>query len=214
VGSTDQAQIARNTLHTHRVVADVFIAAEGRPFTIDEHNWTLFLGDNGTPSSKVIIEAVRNYVSPRAGELLFVHCKLPIVKYSSALKGAAILSSYETLCHLLLTEEQFHHHQANIFRDVARLMREKSRSEASLLFQEFRSRPGSLPKFSQDISTSISRLKAAISKRLDETQEHLGLSLAPHPLNFAFTAFALCRSRPGERDTPHPRAGAFAAKSE
>jgi len=170
--STEEGLRARNTMH-NRVVADAFIPAGGRPSTINEDNWRLFLLPNGEPSAKLIVEGANLFVTPGARQLLFNHCKLPIVKDSSANKCGVICSSYEIMSSMLLSEDEFSEHKEQIVNDVLQRLRQLARREAELLFAEFNELPGALPHFSERISNAINNATDAIADALTQDPQHL-----------------------------------------
>jgi len=170
--STEDGLRARNTMH-NRVVADAFIPAGGRPSTINEDNWRSFLLPSGEPSAKLIVEGANLFVTPGARHLLFNHCKLPIVKDSSANKCGVICSSYEIMSSMLLSESEFSDHKEAIVKDVLERLRQLARREAELLFSEFHRLPGALPHFSERISNTINSATDAIAESLTQVPRHL-----------------------------------------
>ena len=53
---------ARNSM-PFRVHSDVFIAAGGRPHSMNDSNWRQYFSDSGVPSSRLILEGCSNFVS-------------------------------------------------------------------------------------------------------------------------------------------------------
>jgi len=168
--STEEGATMRNTMH-NRLKADVFVPAGGRPNTIHEGNWQLFLDPTtGKPSSPLIVEGANMFITPEARQLLFDKAGVLIVKDSSANKCGVITSSFEICASMLLGEEEFLAIKDEVVQDVLRRLRELAGLEARLLFREYRNYPGALPHFSERISTSINRAYAAIRKKLADVQ--------------------------------------------
>ena len=97
--------LLRNTMH-NRVVADAFVPCGGRPETIHGHNWREFLSEDGTPSSKLIVEGANLFLTPEARERLSAE-GVTIIKDSSANKCGVICSSLEVAACMLLEEDDF-----------------------------------------------------------------------------------------------------------
>lgn len=157
----------RNTLH-NRVVADAFIPAGGRPKTIHGDNWKLFLGSDGTPSSKVIIEGANLFLTPEARKCLGEKGVL-VVKDSSANKCGVICSSFEISASMILSEDEFLEVKPRFVAEVLEKLRGLAKQEADLLFREYARSPGTLlPELSVRVSKVINRAADAIESRLDE----------------------------------------------
>merc|ERR1712060_194438 len=168
--STEEGAKMRNTMH-NRVKADVFVPAGGRPNTIHEGNWELFLDPStGKPSSPLIVEGANIFTTPGARQLLFDKAGVRIVKDSSANKCGVITSSFEICASMLLSEEEFLAIKDEVVEDVLKRLRELARLEAELMFREYQNYPGALPHFSMRISKSINRAYAAIRKKLADMQ--------------------------------------------
>jgi len=168
--SSEEGAKMRNTMH-NRVKADVFVPAGGRPNTIHEGNWELFLDPStGKPSSPLIVEGANIFTTPGARQLLFDKAGVRIVKDSSANKCGVITSSFEICASMLLSEEEFLAIKDEVVQDVLQRLRELAGLEARLLFREYRNYPGALPDFSERISKSINRAYGAIRKKLADVQ--------------------------------------------
>ncbi len=150
----------------HKVVADVFIPAGGRPRTLNKANWKDFLLPSGEPSSKAIVEGANLYLTPDARSELEKKGVL-IIKDSSANKGGVICSSLEVLAGLILTEEEFIREKPNIMPEVLAFIEEKASLEANLLLSAKGSRP--LTEVSDLISKKINTFTYQILDYL-ETQ--------------------------------------------
>eukprot|EP00937_MAST-01D_sp_MAST-1D-sp2_P002224 g2224.t1 len=167
---TPEGARARNSMH-NRVVADVFVPAGGRPATINELNCSDFLLEDGTPSSKLIVEGANLFVTPPARQWLFDNGGVIIVKDSSANKCGVITSSFEIMASMMLEPEEFLKDKAAIVDDTLERLRSLARVEAELLFREFERDPHTaLPPTSQRISQCITRVHDAISLALESLQ--------------------------------------------
>ena len=158
--------VQRDSMH-HRVYADAFIPAGGRPRTMDESNWKRYLSDSGQPMSKVLVEGANLFVTPEARERL-MEAGLLIVKDSSANKCGVICSSFEILASMLLTEDEFLERKEAFVRQVIERLRHLARREALLLFEEHRLKPSrSLQELSVEISTVMTRVADELMKEQD-----------------------------------------------
>uniref|UniRef100_A0A6U5DND6 Glutamate/phenylalanine/leucine/valine/L-tryptophan dehydrogenase C-terminal domain-containing protein n=1 Tax=Corethron hystrix TaxID=216773 RepID=A0A6U5DND6_9STRA len=157
----------RNTMH-NRLEADAFIPAGGRPSTINMSNWKNFLKDDGTPSSRLIVEGANLFITEDARQSLFDEGGVVIVKDSSANKCGVITSSFEICAAMLLDEDEFLLNKDAIVSEVLVKLRELARLEAELLFREIPFHPGiSLPQTSQLVSAAMNMAKDAIIAALD-----------------------------------------------
>lgn len=161
---------ARNTMH-NRLVADAFLPCGGRPNTIDITNYRQFLQADGTPSSRLIVEGANLFVTNEAREALFQDAGVAIVKDSSANKGGVITSSYEICAAMLLSEDEFYMNKEQIVSEVLEKLRGLAKMEALLLFREFESYEGSLPKVSSSISNCINVTTDAVAVELDKLSD-------------------------------------------
>jgi len=160
VSSADELQL-RNTLH-NRLKADVFIPAGGRPNTININNYDKYFLDDGTPSAPLIVEAANIFTTPEARKE-FGDRGIKIVKDSSANKAGVCCSSYEIVSSMLLSKDEFLADKEDIVADVLDKLRQSARTEAELLFREYRSNPSyQLPYYSQAISGAINRATDAV----------------------------------------------------
>jgi glutamate dehydrogenase len=173
---TEEGVKARNSMH-NRLVADAFVPCGGRPNTIDVNNYKQFIQQDGTPTSKLIVEGANLFVTAEARQKLFDEAGVCIVKDSSANKGGVITSSYEICAAMLLSEEEFFEHKDAIVEEVLVKLRGLAKLEAELLFRESELYGESLPKVSQIISNAINAASDALSSALDtlslEDQEQL-----------------------------------------
>jgi len=155
----------RNTMH-NRIEADAFIPAGGRPATIDAENCRNFLKEDGTPSSKLIVEGANLFITPEARDKLFEEAGVLIVKDSSANKCGVICSSYEIAAAMLMSEEEFLENKEEVVADVLVKLRQFAHTEAELIFREYKNYPGSLPYFSALISETINNTTDAVRDEL------------------------------------------------
>lgn len=156
----------RSDMH-NRVVSDAFVPAGGRPATINGSNWKRFIGRNGQPSSKVIVEGANLFLTYEARHELD-RAGVLIVKDSSANKCGVICSSYEVLAGLLITEEEFLSIKSEYVTEVIHRLRELAGLEANILFEERQRRP-LVPVFElgMRLSHEINRLNDALARDYD-----------------------------------------------
>ena len=156
----------RNTLHD-RIHADAFLPCGGRPATIHGGNWKNFLKDDGTPSSKVIVEGANLFLTPDARRELSNAGTL-ILKDSSANKCGVICSSFEVGACMLLNTEQFMKIKETFVEQVLIRLRDLARAEAELLARLHQHHPHlPLPEMSIRISKMMSRTADSIIKHWD-----------------------------------------------
>jgi glutamate dehydrogenase len=163
---TEEGIKARNTMH-NRLVCDAFLPCGGRPNTIDADNYKNFICEDGTPSSKLIVEGANLFVNAEARQKLYEDAGVMIVKDSSANKGGVIVSSYEICAAMLATEDEFFEHKEAIVKEVLAKLRGYAKLEAELLFTEADIYGESLPEVSQIISDAINSATDALSVALD-----------------------------------------------
>lgn len=160
--STQEGVRARNSMH-NRVKSDLFIPAGGRPNTINENNWQQFVGEDGKPSSPLIVEGANLFITPEARQLLFDEAGVVIVKDSSANKCGVVCSSYEILASMLLETDEFLKVKPELVQDVVDKLRSLAKVEAQLLFREYKKNPhAALPPSSERISRAIIRVHDAV----------------------------------------------------
>lgn len=141
------------------VKADLFIPAGGRPETIDGQNWQSFLGENGVPSSGIIIEGANSYITPEARVQLQKN-GVVLMRDASANKCGVISSSYEIIANLLLTEREFMEQKERYAGDVLAILEKRAADEARLILRRRRESGGTLlfSEISETISQNINRL--------------------------------------------------------
>jgi glutamate dehydrogenase len=140
--------------YLHKVKTDVFIPAGGRPRTLNGQNYTDFLDDTGTPTSKAIIEGANLYLTADARTALEKKGVL-IIKDSSANKGGVICSSLEVSIGLILSEEEFLELKSELMVEILAHIEEKALLEANLLLKTYTETKKPLTEISDLISKKI-----------------------------------------------------------
>ncbi len=167
VPATDRpGELLRNDLH-NTIAADVFLPCGGRPYTIDDHNWSRFLHD-GKPSAKTMVEGANIFLTPGARKHL-EDAGLLVIKDSSANKGGVICSSYEVLAGLVCEDAEFLAMKPVYVKEVVGIIRARADAEAKALFSAWRRRGGSvrLSDLSQQLSSEINRVSGAIEPLIE-----------------------------------------------
>jgi glutamate dehydrogenase len=136
------------------IPAHLFIPAGGRPETIDGKNWKRFLGPDGKPSAKVIVEGANSFITPEARTKL-QEAGAVVLRDASANKCGVISSSYEIIANLLLEEEEFLSHKEAYVKDVLATLVRRAGDEAALIFRRHREALGA--KSYTEISDALSR---------------------------------------------------------
>ena len=122
------------------VPADLFLPAGGRPETVDGTNWQRFLGPDGSPTARVIVEGANSFLTPEARTRLQER-GVVILRDASANKCGVISSSYEIIGNLLMTEKEFLAHKEEYVRDVLAILEKRAGDEAELIFRRKREDP-------------------------------------------------------------------------
>lgn len=167
--NTVEGASRRNTMH-FRVKSDIFVPGGGRPNTINGDNWQQFIGEDGKPTSPLIVEGANLFLTPEARKNLFEKANVAIVKDSSANKCGVITSSCEVAASMLLTKAEFMAIKPELVSDVLERLRYLARMEGELLFREYKNYPGALPHFSERISLAIATVTDAITDKLADVQ--------------------------------------------
>jgi glutamate dehydrogenase len=153
---------ARNTLH-NRIQSDVFVPAGGRPGTINRKNAEKFLGADGAPSSRLIVEGANLFLTYDAREFLMQKGVL-IVKDSSANKCGVICSSYEIIAGMMLSDSEFLEIKESFVSEVLDRLRKFAMFEAKTLFREYYfKRDRDLSHVSMVLSSEIIRITDLIA---------------------------------------------------
>jgi glutamate dehydrogenase len=160
----------RNELHA-TVEADIFIPGGGRPYTVNEKNWDLFLKD-GRPTVKAVVEGANIFFTPASRKKLQEHGIL-MIKDSSANKTGVICSSYEIIASLTLSEQEFLEIKTTYVSQIIEILRLKADLEAKLLFREYlrSGKRRTLVELSMDISREINEVTDVL---LDELTKREG----------------------------------------
>ena len=163
----------RNNLH-FVAKADVFIPAGGRPYTVNEKNWTHFIGSDGKPTCRAVVEGANIFFSSDARSELQTKGILNI-KDSSANKTGVICSSFEIIASLTLSTEEFLAIKDIYVQQVIEILRQKADQEAKLLFQEYALQGGrkTLVELSMAISRQINDVTDIILENLTANQEEV-----------------------------------------
>jgi glutamate dehydrogenase len=144
--------------NVHQVNADIFIPGGGRPRTLNENNHKDFLDETGKPTARAIIEGANLYVTPWARRAL-EKLGVIIIKDSSANKGGVTCSSFEVLCSLALSEEEFLIEKPTIVAEILEIIKDRSREEARLMLKAHRETGAFLTDISEWISERINMYK-------------------------------------------------------
>jgi glutamate dehydrogenase len=144
--------------NVHRVKADMFIPGGGRPRTLNENNIKDYLDEAGKPTSKAIVEGANLYLTPWARRSL-EKMDVLIIKDSSANKGGVTCSSFEVLCSLVLSEEEFIKEKPTIVAEILEIIKERSREEARLMLKTHSETQALLTDISEWISERINMYK-------------------------------------------------------
>ncbi len=146
-----------NHLFRHNVLqtkADIFIPGGGRPRTLNDYNYKDFLDGTGKPTSKAIVEGANLYLTPWARRAL-EKLGVIIIKDSSANKGGVICSSFEVLCGLTLSEEEFIKEKPVLMKEILGSIAARAKDEATLLLNTHKETSAYLTDISEWISERI-----------------------------------------------------------
>jgi len=159
------------------VPADLFIPAGGRPETIDAASWRRFLGPDGAPTARVVVEGANSFITPEARVQLQKQGVI-IMRDASANKCGVISSSYEIIANLLLSEREFLEHKERYVADVLRILEQRAEDEARLILRR-RQEPG-CAQLHTEISDAISQeINARYARLFRYFQANPGLCLKP-----------------------------------
>ena len=161
----------RNTLFSD-VEADIFIPAGGRPYTLNDKNWSQFLNSKGNPTAKGVVEGANIFFTEKAREELQKKGLL-MFKDSSANKCGVICSSFEILASLILSPEEFLAIKPAYVEQVITKLRSWAGLEAKLLLKEFKERGGNtnLVDLSKELSMVINRVTDLVASNLEQLSE-------------------------------------------
>lgn len=167
---TNQNIRIRNELVAKKY-ADVFVPAGGRPYTVNDKNWKMFLDDQGKPSLRAVVEGANIFFTPGARKKLQGE-GIYIIKDSSANKCGVICSSYEILACLTLTSKEFRKVKDEYVAEVLDILRVKADLEAKLLIKCHMESGGekSLVDLSMQISKEINMVNDCIQEEIEKNR--------------------------------------------
>lgn len=173
--------------NVHRTITDIFIPSGGRPRTLNENNYQEFLDATGKPTSKLIVEGANLYLTPGARTEL-ENLGVLILKDSSANKGGVITSSFEVLCGLALSDEEFVKEKTALVREILDRVKLCASNEARLLLRSHQKTGRPLTEISDFISQKMNYFTYELLNHLDP----LPLSADPSdPLIRCFLSYCL-----------------------
>jgi glutamate dehydrogenase len=117
-----------------KVPADIFIPAGGRPRTIQQANVHDFCDEHGVPTARAIVEGANLYLTAEARHSLEQKGVI-IIKDSSANKGGVVCSSFEVLCGLVLTDEEFLESKKQIVEQILDFIESIAKKETRLILK-------------------------------------------------------------------------------
>ncbi len=162
----DAEKMYKNFLH--QVKADVFIPAGGRPYALNEHTIQSFYLPSKQPSVKIIVEGANLYLSQSSRKTLEDDGVI-IIKDSTANKGGVICSSYEVLCCLVLSKEEFLEHKSQIIEQIKEKIVACMLLEVSCILNTHERTKKHCSEISDKISEDIQKLrKECIDSLLDQ----------------------------------------------
>ncbi len=164
LSGSDMNYMLRHSLH--RIPADIFIPAGGRPRTLNASNYQDFLDDRGQPTSRAIVEGANLYLTDKARRKL-EELGVLIIKDSSANKGGVICSSYEVMSGLVLSDEEFLENKHTIVEQVLARLRKAALDEAQLMLRTYDTTGMYLTDISDQISDRINHFTYEILDYLD-----------------------------------------------
>jgi len=165
----------RNTFHLNPLLkADLFVPCGGRPNSINIQNWKQLLDDNGTPRFKYIVEGANLFLTQQA-RLALEEKGVIIFKDASANKGGVTSSSLEVLASLALTDKEYQQHlvvkngktpefRKNYVNDVLDIVRENSRLEFEVLWNENKKSKTPLAILTDQLSDKINKVSDSIHR--------------------------------------------------
>lgn len=185
ISGSDMNHLLRHNVHQTKT--DVFIPSGGRPRTLNQANIEDFLDETGVPTSRLIIEGANLYLTPQARRFLEENGVL-IIKDSSANKTGVICSSFEILCGLVLSDEEFISNKTQLVSEILERLKLCASNEANLLLRTLKEEGGYLTDISDLISKRINQFTYELLDFLDEIE----LSKSPDdPLMRRFLRYCL-----------------------
>lgn len=167
LSTSDMNYLLRNNVHS--VQADIFLPCGGRPRTLNESNYVDFLDDKDNPTSRAIVEGANLYLTnPARQKLEELGCL--IVKDASANKCGVICSSYEVMCSLVLSDQEFIDYKETLVEQVLERLKTAALNEARLLIRTFKDSSTPLTVVSEKISRRINYFCYELLDNLDKIQ--------------------------------------------
>jgi len=164
LSGSEMNHILRNTVNATK--ADLFLPAGGRPRTLDETNVKDFLDETGKPTARGIVEGANLYLTPKARRAL-EKLGVLIIQDSSANKTGVICSSFEVLCGLALSDEEFMANKQILIAEISDRLKLCASQEAQLLLDTRKETGAFLTDISQQISERIIQYTYQLLDHLD-----------------------------------------------
>ncbi len=164
IPSSDAHHIYHYSLHETKTV--LFIPAGGRPHTITLNNINEFIGPEGEPTSKLIVEGANLYFTDKARTFLEEKGAL-IVQDLAANKAGVITSSLEVQSSYIVPNKEFKESKELIVKDVLTYITEKCNLEADALFKHHKKTGLPLTVISASLAKKINTYKAEILQALE-----------------------------------------------
>lgn len=152
LGASEANNLMKSTVN--KTKTDIFIPAGGRPRTLDQNNIHDFLDGKGIPTSKGIVEGANLYLTPRARSYL-ENLGVLIIKDSSANKAGVICSSFEVLCSLTISDEEFVKNKETLVHEILERLASCAAKEAEQLLQTHKKTDKPMTEISDHISKKI-----------------------------------------------------------
>jgi len=167
--------------HIHRIPADIFIPAGGRPHTLQLDNVRDFLDEAGQPTARAIIEGANLYVSQEA-RLFLEHNGVLIIRDSTANKGGVISSSFEVLALLTMNEREFLADKEKLVQQILERIHRCCEQEAKLLLMRHKESGRPCSELSNEISEAINKATREEAEKIevmgvDELEDFMGYQL-------------------------------------
>ena len=185
IPASEASQLFR--MNMMQVEADIFIPAGGRPRTLNQNNIQDFLNPHGKPTARGIIEGANLYLTPEARHVLEQKGVI-LIKDSSSNKGGVVCSSFEVLCGLILSDEEFLHHKKEIVQQILDFIESIALKETRLILRTHK-------EFNVDCAVASDMISEKInfySYQILDHLRHVTLSTDPNdPLNQCLFAHCL-----------------------
>lgn len=153
--------------HLHEVKTDLFIPAGGRPRTLHADNIGEFFCSDGKPTSRGVIEGANLYFTQKARRELEKNGTL-FIKDSSANKTGVICSSFEVLCGLVMSDQEFQEHKEIIVKEIIERIKHSAKQEAKLLISTYAEKECYLTEVSDELSDKINLYTDQLLAYLDK----------------------------------------------